>query len=279
MNLQFSHKTSLGFILWVDNLICNNGQAFVTTTQKLFYQPDDRLPPGWVSYASPFKSWVCDSSIAGTTVPTSISGSLGIINNSQSGMMIDYDNGRVIFTGSAFPIDADLTGTFSFKEFNIYPTNDGIEKLIAENKSYINSRFGRLITGIAPYSDALPAVFINTSSMNNDAFSFGGLQESRPKITALVIAETSWQLDGVLNILTDSSTKYFPIWTANDPLGVYGQLISGNFNYTNIIANSPINNYVYVEDVKSSKISDQATNNPELYYGVAIFQLSNVRVT
>jgi hypothetical protein len=279
MNAQFLHKAELGFILWADNFICNRAQAFTTTTERLYPMVDPRLPTGWVSYSSPFKSWICDSGVNGAYIPNSISGSFGTILEGQSGMMIDFDNGRVIFTGGSFPTNLVMSGTFSAKDFNIYPSNDGMEALIVENKYFNNSRYNRAETGVNPYDYVTPAIAVNISISENKPWAIGGLRESRPIVTALIMADTDYQLQSALSVFTDSSEKYFPqLEMSQDPIGVYGNLKSG-YNYSNISSAAPMNDFIFIESVRGSKVSDRVKGNQELYYGLLEFRLSTARTT
>lgn len=276
---QYIHTLDLGFLLWADNYLLNKGQAFTVNTSKLYYTPDSRIPSNWVAYSSPFKSWVNDSGVAGAYIPHSISGSFGTINEGQSGMMIDHENGRVIFTGGNFPTNLEITGTYSFKDFNIYPTNDSLEKIIIDNKYYLNSRFGDTESGIQPYQLVTPAIFVNITTHDTVPYAFGGLNNCIPTITMSILAETSWQLDGVLSIFGDSSQKYFPLVDMSmDPVNEYGGLKSG-YNYTQIAKNAPLNQYVFIKSAKGSKMSDQLKAQNTLYVGLVDFELENARST
>lgn len=279
MDTQFIHNVELGFLLWADNRLCNKGQAYTTVSTKLYPMEDDRLPPTYVRYSSPFKEWVYDSGVQGAIVPHSISGSQGVISEGQSGMQFDYSNGGVIFTGGNIPRTLDLTGTYSFKDFNIYSSNDSWESLISEKKYYLNSRFNRQPTGIQPWDLVTPAIFVNASNLSSKALAFGGLKDFTPNVSMLILAENKWQLDGVMSVFQDSQEKYFPILPmSTDPIQPYGNLKSG-YDYSVIARNANQNDYVFIESVKTSALSDRIKVIDSLYAGVVNFQLSAARLT
>jgi len=278
MNTQFLHKAELGFLLWADNFLCNRAQAYTTHTSRLYYTPDDRLHESKIAYASPFKGWVYDSGVQGAYIPSSISGSLGTLTEGQSGLQFDYENGRVILN-SGVGTNLNLTGTYSFKDFNIYPTNEGLEQIIVENKYYLNSRFDRTQTGIPPYDFVTPAIFVNFSTVSNKPFAFGGLQLSQPTASMVVLAEEPWQLQGVINTFVDAAEKYFPLVEASiDPINESGALRSG-YNYTNIAASRPASDLVRIDSVRGSRLTDSIKTNEGLYVGLIDFQLSYARTT
>ncbi len=74
MNTSFSTVTLLSYYQFLDNLILQNGQAYFNNSGQFYYQPDSRLPSGYVAYASPFRSFVWDSGVSGATIIQSVNG-------------------------------------------------------------------------------------------------------------------------------------------------------------------------------------------------------------
>ena len=67
-------------------------------------------------------------------------------------------------------------------------TNQTEEDLVIENKFKTNDRFGNLETsGVAPYDQVLPAVFITSESIYNEPFAFGGLDVTKTNVKAVVM--------------------------------------------------------------------------------------------
>lgn len=275
---SFSTTTLNSFYLWLDSYIQQNGQAYINTSSRLYYQPDTRLDPSCVAYASPFKSWVYNSGVSGATIAGIVSGTMGTISRGQSGLQIDYPNGRVILP-AIVGTNAVLSGSYAFPDFNLYFANQTAEQMVFTNKYYLNSRFNRPITGLPPpYAMVTPCVFITDYSMSNENWAFGGLYNSAFNLTVNVLAENLGQLENLLSILGDARYSIFPQLGANMwPLGPSGDYKSG-YNYQTILSQygTPGNCYTVI-DVSSSKISDFVKIDEALFLGVVDFKLEKPR--
>jgi hypothetical protein len=246
------------FLLWFDNHLLTQGEAFSNKTGTLHYFDDSRLPSSYKAYASPYKQWVTDSSVTGSTNPTIPTSFMG--SGRSDGIIFDFENGRIIETGNAFGETAVITGTFAVKDFNVYLTNETEEDLILENKYVQNSRYTQSESGIKPYDQAVPAIFINQEVVNNVPFAFGGEDETRMTIKAVVLAEDTYSLDGVLSIFADSRHKNITLIPfSGHPATEYGDLDGGSYNYTGV-EDSYKNSEepLYIENVTVSKLSDRA---------------------
>jgi hypothetical protein len=258
MKPQYQHKVMTSFLLWFDNHLLTQGEAFSNKTGTLHYFDDSRLPSSYKAYASPYKQWVTDSSVTGSTNPTIPTSFMG--SGRSDGIIFDFENGRIIETGNAFGETAVITGTFAVKDFNVYLTNETEEDLILENKYVQNSRYTQSESGIKPYDQAVPAIFINQEVVNNVPFAFGGEDETRMTIKAVVLAEDTYSLDGVLSIFADSRHKNITLIPfSGHPATEYGDLDGGSYNYTGV-EDSYKNSEepLYIENVTVSKLSDRA---------------------
>lgn len=274
MTPQFSTITLLSTHLWLDNWILQRGQAYTNTTSRLYYQADSGLGSAYVAYASPFRQWVCDSGVSGALVTSRVSGSIGIggtgiVNRGQSGMIIDYENGRVIFP-SIVGTGHLITGSYAFKDINIYKANETLEKMVFTNKYYLNSRYARPITGIPPPRDMVtPCMFVTSAHTTNKPWTFGGVYYTTNTVSLVVLAETMNQLEGSLSLLTDAKDACFPQLNLNVwPLNSFGDYKSG-YNYE-IIKNqygTPGNLYTIVES-NASKVGDDAKIDDNIFIGL-----------
>lgn len=255
MKPQYQHQVMTSFLLWFDHELLTEGQAYSNKTGTLHYFDDSRLPSHHKVYASPYKQWVTDSSVAGDVapiIPTSFMGS-----GRSDKIIFDFENGRIIETGSQFNTNETITGTFAVKDFNIYLTNDTEEDLILESKFVNNSRYSDSETGIKPYDQATPAIFLNNEITQNVPFAFGGEDETQMTIKAVVLAENQYQLDGVLSIFADSVQKSISMINfTGHPSTEYGDLKEGGYYYTGTI--DGITEKLYINDVVVSKLSDSA---------------------
>ena len=278
MKEQFQHKVTTSFFLWFDNFLLEKGEAYSNKTEQLYYYSDPRLDSDYVAYGSPYKQWVTDSSITGATIPTGVH--FGTETSGRSdGIVFDFDNGRVLVEDSA--TGSTITGEFAVKDFSIYLTNDTEDDLIVENKYVVNSRLpSGPLTYIEPYDDVVPAVFISTSQSDNTPFAFGGMQDTKVQIKAVVIAEDTYQLDGVLSIFMDSVDETIvPVPMSGYPITELGDLKGGSYYYTGTTDNYTGGLDFYIDKVRTSKLSDRTRRElaNELYIGFIDFDLQQHR--
>ena len=261
MKPQYKHNLMTSFMLWFDNHLLNQGEAYSNKTGQLYYFDDSRLPDSYKVYASPYKQWVNDSSITGVTnplIPTGISGANGF-SGRNDGIIFDFENGRIIETGGNFSTGESLSGTFAVKDFNVYITDDSEEDLILENRYVKNSRYGSAESGIKPYDKVVPAVFINSEMMTNEGFAFGGEDLTTNMIKAVVLTENSYQLDGILSIFADTRHKVFErINFTGHPGTEFGDVKDGSYNYNTVSSEYASAAPFTIQDVTVSKFSDKA---------------------
>ena len=216
MKPQYQHEIVTSFALWMENHILRMGECYSNKAdQKFFYQTDDRLDGDYVSFASPHKQWVFDSSITGANVIDSVTIDGTVVNRNTSGVRFDFDNGRVLIPSSGVsvgisPVVATSGSTveadYAVKDFNIYITDQTEEELLLDAQFDVNSRFSQEATaGIKPYDQVVPAIFLSYESSANEPFAFGGEDWTRTNIRCVIFAENSYQLDGLFSILNDSN--------------------------------------------------------------------------
>lgn len=278
MKAQFHHKLTTSFFLWFDNFLLKKGEAYSNTTGSFYYYADPLLDSTYVAYGSPYKQWVTDSSIAGATVPTGIYID-GSLSGRNDGVVFDFDNGRALISGDV--TSSTITGSFSVKDFSTYLTNDTEDDLIVENKYMVNSRLpSGPLTYIQPYDDVVPAIFLSTSMSENKPFAFGGREDTTVKANAVVIAEDTYQLDGVLSIFMDSVNETFiPIPMSGYPVTELGDLKDDEYYYTGATAPYSEEERFIVDKVRVSKLSDRTRKvlANELYIGFIDFDIVKYR--
>ncbi len=282
MKPQYQHELMTSFLLWFDHELLQKGEAYSNKTGTLFVKSDSRIPNSFTSIQSNYKQWVNDSSITGEVNPIIASPSSILNDGSQldrSDHIYDYENGRVLQTGAGTASNA--TGTFAVKDFNTYLTNDTEDDLILENKFTLNSRYGTpSISGIEPYDQMVPAIFVNHEYMKNEGFAFGGEDKSVSTVKAVVLAENEYQLDGALSIFADSARKSFAkIPFSAHPSTEYGDLKNGSYNYLSLKNQYLQSNPYYIDDVVVSKLSQrpQSSLPGDLKVGFIDFEVSTVR--
>ena len=275
---QFQHKLTTSFFLWFDNFLLKHGEAYTNTTGQFFYYDDSRLDSDYKAYGSHYKQWVTDSSITGATVPSGVFID-GSFSGRSDGVVLDFDNGRALINNSV--TGSSITGEFAVKDFSVYLTNDTEDDLIVENKYSINSRLpSGPLTYIDPYDDVVPAIFLSTAQSENEPFAFGGMQETKVQAKAVIIAEDTYQLDGVLSIFMDSIDETItPIPMSDYPITELGDLKGNTYSYTGTTNNHTGQINFYVDKVRTSKLSDRTRRElaNELYIGFIDFDLQQHR--
>ena len=256
MKAQYQHELMTSFMLWFDNQLLQKGEAYSNQTGSFYYFDDSRLPNSYSTFSSPYKQWVSDSSIIGEVnpiIPTSI---IGV--DRSDGLIFDFENGRIIDTGSNFTPTENITGSFAVKDFSVYFSNQDEDDLILENAFELNSRYGELLSGVKPYDQVVPAIFLNCEYMRNNGFAFGGEDKTTNTIKGVVFAENSYQLDGVLSIFADSARKVIAkIPFSEYPSTEYGDIKNGSYDYVNLSNTYLDSNPYYIEDVTVSKFSEK----------------------
>ena len=266
------------FFLWFDHELLQKGEAYSNQTGTLYHYSDSRLPNTYKVYSSPYKQWVNDSSITGEVnpiIPTEFNS-----NSRSDDIIFDFENGRVIETAGNFGTSETITGEFAVKDFNIYLTNETEEDLIIENKFKLNSRYGTpTMSGIEPYDQVTPAIFLNVEFSRNEGFALGGMDQTNSTIKAVVLADSDYQLDGALSIFADSARKTVPkIPFSGHPSTEYGDVKGGSYNYTGLAA-SYTDTPFFIDDVTVSKFSQRAQNSipGDIKVGFMDFDISTQR--
>ena len=278
MKEQFQHQLTTAFSMWFDNFLLTKGEAYTNTTGDFFHYTDNRLDSRYQAYGSPYKQWVTDSSVAGATIASGVCIG-GDFSGRDDGVVLDFDNGRALISGSN--TDLDVTGEFAVKDFNVYLTNDTEDDLIIENKYIVNSR---LPSGpwnyIEPYDDVVPAIFLSTDVSENKPFAFGGMEDTVVHAKAVVLADDTYQLDGVLSIFMDSVNESIPrIPMSGYPITELGDLKGGSYYYTGVENAYSEGTEFFVDKVRTSKLSDRTRNvlANELYVGFIDFDIQLFR--
>ena len=282
MKPTFTHNVINSFFLWFDNFLMTKGDAYKTYTTKLYNYQDARLGADKVVYGSPYKQWVYDKNITGTTIPSGFTINNQFVPTGTSGMKIDFDNGRIIFN-SGVSTSLNVTGTYSVKEVNSYITDQPEDNLIIENKFVTNSRFTVSENYITPYNPVTPCIFASIETAHNTAFAFGGEDETKCIIKVVAFCENLYQLDGVLSIFGDSYNEIFSlIPMTGHPLGEFNELKTGvyptGYNYKNL-SNAYNSQTLFISHVETSKIRDSVIKelNPILHIGFLDFEIKTYR--
>lgn len=212
MITQYKPKLLTSFYMWLDYTLQNNGQ-FRETTSSPFYLSKDYRVAGKVAYSSMFKEWVYDSGFA--TLPSGVFINGNFIAENQSGLKLDFQNGRILLDSSSGI--SGVSGDFSYKTVNTYLVTD-FEREIWNQQYRVNGRFMQNQTGVEPYMYTVPACFIQEEKSENVPFQLGGTDESVTKLQIFTISDNNLVFQNINSILQDLGRKHFPIF---DDIGVF----------------------------------------------------------
>lgn len=277
MLAQYSSTLVTSFILWLDYQICNRGQGYQNITGQLLYpQIDSGI--SIYSYASPYKQWVYDSSVSGAIVPSGIYNASGQYLTRQSGVIIDFINGRVL---SQNPLGNGLSGTFSRKEYNVYFSTPTVADLFLENILKENPDISYTPTGVQPYLFEAPCVIVTETLARNKPFSFGGVDETQNTLRCFIISNSNWNQTAINSLLTDTAHHFIPqVNSTFPPISFYGDIKSGYNGYTGYYYNykqmSPSPS-IYINDVYSLKLNNSINQNRTFSISSVEFDVSNIR--
>lgn len=264
-------------ILYLQHQIEQKGLAYTNNSSRFYKVVDKELPNNSI-YASPFKQFIYDYGVSGAIIPSGVYINNAFCPRGQSGVKIDYLNGRIILSGGPAFNNLNISGSYAIKDFNIYPTTHSDEQLIFETKYQLNPSYNRGLSGIAKDALVVPGIFISTLNFENTPNSFGGLCNFKVNIHMLIISDSKDQLDAVGNILADEKYSNYPI-VDKTPLNFYGDFKSGNYNYLNYVnlTGQPL---AYIADAMFYKLTnkDFSDRYVDLHCGFVDMQIEWLRV-
>jgi hypothetical protein len=278
MKATYTNNLMSSFYLWLDHEILSRGEAFINYSGELYPSSDPNFPNNKI-YGSPFRQWVYDESIQNANIPSGIySGNL-FLPRGSNGLALDFNKGRVIFNNNFN--SGNFIASYSFKEYNLYYTDEREERLLFEKAYNVTPRVDQ-VTGSLDYLDnPYPCIFIKHSVAENIPFAFGGEDSTETIIRCIALGANSFSLDGLISILSDSARKVFPVLKPEDfPFDYKGDFKSGeSFNYINMCSSQPVYNLVTIKKVTVSKLDEIDNNkiNKKCVAALIDFELSDIR--
>lgn len=227
---QWENKVMSNMLLFVDHEICSKGQAYKNHTGTFY--PIASKYNEYYTYALPFKQIVGDASLSGATIMqgVSIDGSFTAIgNNNLSGII--YNKGQVLF--NADKANKVITGSFSVKEYNTYISAKLEEQILFKTKYRINPTVAQTPTGLTNVEETYPAIFLKNMGGTNTPLGFGGVDNVKTLVRAVILSDSSFGLDAVCNILKNTAKKHLPI-IENLPFNSIGAFTGVIYNYQSL---------------------------------------------
>jgi hypothetical protein len=281
MKFQKDHIIKLSFQVWLDHYLMSRGEAFSTGNFPLYYTDDERLPDGYLSYSSPFKQWAWDSSIENILIPTGLYSGESFLPIDNNNILADFDNGRFIVKTN--DTNLNLSADFSYKDFNIYISDQSEETLLTEKPFQENSKYYISEKGVPPYRPAIPAIFINFKDGDSKPFQMGGTENVIHYVTIIAMSDNEFQLDGAKSIIRDAKNLSVPIINnpINDgsgacyPFGSNWSTDIGGYDYQGRILNNTSDSldYIIINKTSVSSISTEIVKNLDLSVYVKFIDL------
>lgn len=279
MQPQLDNKIVSSFLLYLDNYITSQGQAYTNWSGNL-YQVKSNLANTYI-YSTRYQPLVSDASIAGATVMTGIYLNGSFLTTGQSGFLdINYKKGYVYFSN---PVTGTLSGNYAVKDYNFNLTNDSEISLLFENKQYLRPKVGQNVTGIYTDESTFPVIFVRSNGGFNSEFAFGGLKETYYNLRIITIADSQFLLDATNSLLRDIYQKYVPLFEFNEmPYNSRGGLKSGVFNYTGMIYGKPP--HLWIKEANVTKLaqnvlSDTKSLNDDIFVSFSDIVICQQRQT
>lgn len=271
MRPQFSHDVLTSFVLWLDNTLCGTGQAYQNVTGNLYRGAQTGIP-GFI-YSSPYRAWVYDGCVGGAVVPSGFyaSGSNQFLT-AASGLGIDYLNGRVISAIDRGPV---LTGIYSRKEINVYPSTTEESNYILEQLYNGNHNLKYPLTGLYGSEYVAPLIMVTNTRSDNQPWALGGMDNTTSVIRCFTISNNNYLQEGVNSILRDQGHSYIPLAPisaapfTNVNMTSTGTLKTPGWSYCNDIKGVfGCANGLYIENSYPFKLNEKSNSNPTFQLSV-----------
>lgn len=272
MKPQFNNRLISSFALWMDNLICNNGQGYINVTGTMMRETNPSVTGK--SWAAPFKGWVYDSSVNGAYVISGVYNQSGQFLTRASGVSFDFNRGRVY---SPYDWGTTLSGVYSRKEYNVYVSTEEETDFVLEKIKNENANLTYVQTGVSFDRFAAPFILLTNAINNNVPFAFGGLEESEKTLRAFVISDNNFNQEALNSLLVDANKSYLPLVAYSDvPINSRGDLKTGYYSYAALKSQYGCGD-VLVKDVFSYKTNEKENQNKNFTISIMEFDVSKLR--
>jgi hypothetical protein len=260
MIAQWENKIMSSMLQFVDHEVCSKGQAFMNHVGTFY--PINSKYSSYHAYALPFKQVVGDSSITNATVMqgVSVDGNYAGFDCTNSPCVGDNDlrgilhhKGQVIF--AADKSSNTITGNLSIKEYNIYITTKLEEELLFNTKYQANPKINQSLAGLTNEEETFPAIFLKNMGGTNDPLCFGGIDNVKTRVRAVILSDSAYSLDALCNILKNTARKNLPI-IENLPFNSIGAFTGVIYNYQDLSSSSTEQGAIW--DVTVTKLMPDA---------------------
>ncbi|MDP2692963.1 MAG: hypothetical protein Q8O88_04965 [bacterium] len=285
MKFTYGHRVTSSFLLWLENRLLTNGEAFSNISGQYFYDVKDTFT-NYNAYSIPFGPIAYDESVSNLQLFSGVYlDNTFVPTGDASGLLaINYKKGQIYFQSGV--ANNRLSGNFAVPDFDIKLTNKPEEELLFETTYEVRPKVGQTITGLQPNETRYPVIFVKPFGGRNQEFAMGGLEKDGYDFRLIVLADSQYKLDGAVSILKDQTRSIIPLITGINemPFNSYGDFANGSYNYRALItgrANS--DNSMWLEDVMVSSVGRRYTEltdiNPAAFVALVDCRVEAYRVT
>ncbi|RTK99693.1 MAG: hypothetical protein EKK57_08940 [Proteobacteria bacterium] len=270
MKPQYNNFYFSSTLLWLDNLLLDKGQAYYNKG-SLFY-PVNQYYNGIYAYAAPYKQFAYDSSISGANIITGVYLNGNYTTIGQNGFLgINYEEGLALFDRE---IKVPISGNYAAKEIDVKSINENDEYLLIQNKFY-NKNNILTATGNLTNQQPFPVIYVRNDDSENTPSAFGGEYATNNITRLIIMADSQFQLDATVSLITDRIQTYYPLFDLNEmPFNVLGGLKNGTFNYNGFITDKiRTGKSIFIKEVSMTRLSSVILSelrkiNTQIYVGI-----------
>ncbi len=257
MRYTIDHDVDSSVFLWLDYLLIERNLGFDNYSGA--FRPVTSSISGKTAYAAPHRQFVYDSSVTGAIVPS------GVLSNGSfvpagTGVAIDYVQGQALFPSSAAQ---PVTARYSFKEINVYVTDQPEEKILFENRFVERPRSSPPHADFLPTDLVYPCILIKSEAGDNVQESFDGMARTTMPVRLVFLAENPYQYRAVTSVLRDQQDKHIVLFPPEQlPFDQYFNLKSGSFDYSQAITvlQEDQSRLAYLREVAISPFPDRVNS-------------------
>ena len=227
--MSFLQQMDTSFLLYLENQLLQAG-FYSNYSGELFAIKNNRASPK-STWASNQGGFVYDSSISGASVPPQIVSNGVPLLSGQSGLSVDYLNGRI---SSSMSGTSPISGQFSFRKMPVYIVPEVSKDLVFQTRW--RGKLGEWEVpekGLAMNERVAPCVFLTFTHSVNEPFQLGGMDETIRTARAVILTDNGSDLTTVEEIFTDMARRNFMV--INQPFGFGNDFRNGVFNYSSMV--------------------------------------------
>ena len=138
-------------------------------------------------------------------------------------------------------------------------------------------------TGLEPDTRTYPVVYLKPDGSSNEPLAFGGMDDTKINIRAIVIADSQFDIDAIGSLFRDQRQKNVALLEASEmPFNQFGYYRNGQYNYTGVINGKTDADQIFLNDINISRFDRVLENevrkfNPNVFSTLIDFELSKFR--